>query len=503
MGILAKKIIRNTFFNIAGGSWGLLMKILLTPFILNYIGVDRFGIWALVLLFTGYFALFDMSIGTAVIKYTSSHYTKSDVKSINKVLNSALLFYAVAGGLSCVAAFFLVKWAVGNILHVPPSLVNEANFVLFGAVLIFAFSNTMSVFGSVIIGIQKMDVINKIRIIVTTLEGIGIIFFLIGGFGLTGLILNSGIIAVITSLAYVIASKRVFPQLAIGRRFLDTKTLKELLTFGTKIHFSRIGDVMHFQTDKIFISYFLQLSFVAFYEVAATAAITMRMVPFAIVSAILPAASEIKATGDENSLRELYMRSSKYLSLVSIPLLFFAFFLAPDIIRVWLGEGYELSVITLQVLLLGYFANIMTSSGSQVAIGLGKPDYVMKSSIIATVLNLVLSVILIVKIGYLGAAIGTSIAMIMAAIYFVLILHKHLGIGNAVFFQRVLFPPTGASAVALLLLYPAAYFFNISPISLIFETVLFCVLYLITLLKMNCLDTYDAELVKEYLPIKI
>ncbi len=500
---ISTKIIRNTFFNILGGSWGLLIKILLTPFIIHYIGTERFGIWALVLLFTGYFALLDLSIGTSVVKYISMHYAKKKFDSINKVVNSALVFYAVAGLISWISAIFLIKWVVENILHIPPSLIDEANFVLTWGVFIFAFSNTMNVFGSVIIGLQKMDVTNKIKIVVTTLEGIGIVLFLIGGFGLTGLILNTGIIAVITSLAYVVASKRVFPQLAIGRRFLDTKILKELLTFGAKLHFSRIGDMMHFQTDKIFITYFLQLSFVTFYEVANTVAFTMRMVPLAIVSAILPAASEIKAAGDEKSLRELYMRSSKYLSLVSIPLLFFTFFLAPSIIEVWLGNGYELSVITLQVLLLGYFANILTSSGSQVAIGLGKPDYVMKSSIIATLLNLVLSILLIVKIGYFGAALGTSIAMTIAAGYFILTLHRTLGIANFFFFQRVLFSPIGASAIALLSLYPAAHFLNTSLISLVFEALLFCAMYSVIILKMNCFDAYDVELIKDYLPIKI
>lgn len=500
---LSRKIIRNTFYNMLGGSWGLVIKILLTPFIISYIGTEKFGIWALVLLFNGYFALLDLSIGTAVITYISSHYAKKEYGSINKIVNSALVFYAAVGLLSWGAAFFLINWAVENVLHIPSSLVSEAVFVLTGGVIIFAFSNAMGVFGSVITGIQKMDVTNKIKIAVTALEGIGIILFLIGDFGLTGLILNSGIIAVITSLAYVIASKRVFPQLAIGTGFIDKKVLKELLAFGTKVQFSRIGDMMHFQTDKVFISYFLQLSLVAFYEVAATVAFTMRMVPFAIISAILPAASEIKATGDEASLRELYIRSSKYLLLISTPLLFFVFFLAPVIIEVWLGKGFELSVVTLQVLVLGYFANIMTFSGSQVATGLGKPDYVMKSSIIATVLNPVLSIFLVIKIGFFGAAMGTSISMIIAAIYFIWTLHRNLGITSVIFLKKVLFPPIVASTIALLLLYPAAYFFNTGLISLIFEATLFCAAYLAVILKMNCLDVYDAELIKEYLPIKI
>ncbi len=123
MGSLSRKIIRNTFFNMLGGSWGLLIKILLTPFIISYIGTDRFGIWALVLLFTGYFALLDFSIGTSVVKYVSSYYAKREFDSINKVVSSALVFYAVVGLLSWIAAVFIVKWAVANLLHIPPSLI--------------------------------------------------------------------------------------------------------------------------------------------------------------------------------------------------------------------------------------------------------------------------------------------------------------------------------------------------------------------------------------------
>lgn len=503
MGNLSRKIIRNTLFNTLGGSWGLLIKILLTPFIINYIGVERFGIWALVLLFNGYFALLDLSIGTAVIKYVSSHYTKKEFELINKVVNSALVFYAAAGVLSVSAAYILIRYAVENILHIPSALIHEANLVLVGGVLVFAFSNVLGVFSSVMIGLQKMDVTNKIRIAATTLEGFGIILFLVEGFGLIGLLLNSGIIAIVTSLAYVAASKKALPQLTIGTGFIDKKVLKELAVFGTKVHFSRIGDVMHFQTDKIFISYFLQLSLVAVYEVATTIAFTMRMLPFAIVSAILPAASEIEANGDKKSLGELYNRSSKYISLISVPLLFFVLFMAHGIIRVWLGEGFELSAVTLQILMLGYFANIMTFPGSQIATGLGKPGYVMKSSIIAAVLNLILSVVLIIKIGYLGAAIGTSIAMMMAAGYFIFTLHRHLGIKNLVFFKNIFISPAGASAIALLVLYPASYYFNTSLFTLLIEAVLFSAIYFSALLKMNYLDVYDEELIREYLPIKI
>lgn len=500
---ISRKIVRNTLFNMVGGFWSLLIKVLLTPIIIAYIGVDKFGIWAFVLLFTGYFALLDLSIGTAIVKYVSQYYAKREFESINKVVNSAFVFYASIGMLSCGLAFFLIRWIVENVLRVPASLLYEANFVLVGAVVIFAFSNAMSVFNSVIIGLQRMDVTNKVRISVAVLEGIGTILVLVGGYGLIGLIINAGVIAIITSLAYVLLSKNILPKLAIGSRFIDTRILKELVIFGTKVQFSRIADVMHFQTDKLFISYFLQLRLVAFYEVAAIAAFTMRMVSFSIVSAILPAASEIEATMEKKSQKELYLRSSKYLSLISVPLVFFMFFFATAIIDVWLGEGFELSATTLQVLVIGYFANIMTFPGTQVATGLGKPEYVMKSSIIAAVLNLILSVLLIMKIGYMGAPLGTSLAMVLAACYFILVLHKHLKISNFGFFKSVSFPPVGASAFALFPLYLAAYFLHVGLVEFIIGGIFFCVLYPLGILKMNYLDDYDITLIREYLPIKI
>ncbi len=41
------KIIRNTLYSIVGRIWTILIGLVLIPYIINMIGVDRFGVWSL------------------------------------------------------------------------------------------------------------------------------------------------------------------------------------------------------------------------------------------------------------------------------------------------------------------------------------------------------------------------------------------------------------------------------------------------------------------------
>ena len=67
---ISQKIIRNTTFNIIGRFWRILVALVLTPYIIRYIGIERYGIWALIGVVTSYFGLIDFGIGTSFIRFT-------------------------------------------------------------------------------------------------------------------------------------------------------------------------------------------------------------------------------------------------------------------------------------------------------------------------------------------------------------------------------------------------------------------------------------------------
>ena len=90
---ISQKIVKNTFYNMIGKFFGILAALFLTPYIIRHIGIERFGLWAIVGVMTGYFGLIDCGIGTSFVKYIAEFYTKKEVDKINQLVSTGVIFY--------------------------------------------------------------------------------------------------------------------------------------------------------------------------------------------------------------------------------------------------------------------------------------------------------------------------------------------------------------------------------------------------------------------------
>ncbi|MDP3786627.1 MAG: MATE family efflux transporter, partial [Candidatus Omnitrophota bacterium] len=121
---LSQKIVRNTIFNAVGRFWGILVALFLTPYIIHHIGIERFGILAIVGAITGYFGLFDFGIGTSFVKYIAEFYAKKEYKKINQVVNTGFIFYSVFAILIIILAFFIIN-PILTLFKIPAHLYDE------------------------------------------------------------------------------------------------------------------------------------------------------------------------------------------------------------------------------------------------------------------------------------------------------------------------------------------------------------------------------------------
>ena len=88
---ISEKIIRNTIFNIVGRFWGILVTLILMPYIVGHIGVEKYGVWAIVSVVTGYFGLLDFGIRDSFTKFIAEFYTKRDYKKLKQIINTGLI----------------------------------------------------------------------------------------------------------------------------------------------------------------------------------------------------------------------------------------------------------------------------------------------------------------------------------------------------------------------------------------------------------------------------
>lgn len=504
---ISEKILRNTLYNAIGKFWGILVALFLTPYIVNHLGVERYGIWALLTSLVGYIGFLDLGVGSSYVRYIAEYYTHEDYAKVNQVINTGFLFcLGLAIILIPLALFFTKPLLI--LLKLDPSTYPEIVFVFFWGVVIFSLSNATFVFGSIQTGLQRMELTNIVSVILTIPYALGVILFLKLGYGLKGLMILVGIMWMLQTLANFYIAKKILPEFSLNPFLFRRKMFSELLRFGIKLQISRLSHLVSFQVDKLLITYFLSVGMVTFYDLGSKVTDTIRKLPLLLVSALVPASAEIFAKGDKDGLNRLYLRGSKYLFAVGVPLFLFILVCSDLIVNVWVGPKYQLASSVIRILSIGYFFNLITGVASSIALGVGKPEFEMKYGILMSVLNFSLSLILIIKFGFYGVLVGTAFSLTLGSLYFFHLFHGYIKepLKNLWFWVKK--PLAGAfltSAILYIfnLLTGAVLLTNHRFTGLLFlglEFVVFLISYFLILIKLNFWDEYDKNLLREKIP---
>jgi O-antigen/teichoic acid export membrane protein len=493
-------IVKNTLYNALGKLWGVGVMLFLTPYIIHHVGMERYGIWALVGVLTGYAGLLDFGIRSGFVKHIAEHYAKRDFDEINRIVNSGFVFYLIFGLVLFIAAYA----GIGVLLHIfniPEKLRGEAVFVFLLGVALFCAGNAVSSFNAVLSGMQRMDLSNRIGLAMSLPNIAGVVFFLEKGYGLPGLMVNAALNLIVSSSVNFIVVFNLLPCLRFNPFLFSKKTFRALYTFGYKMQTSVVSSAVHFQMDKLLIGHFLDIGSVACYSVAAQIASKAREIPVLIISAILPTASELQARTDGDALRRLYRRSMKYVVLTGLPVFVMISLFARPFVAVWLGRGYEKTALTLQILLGSYFFNVMTGPGFVILAGMGKLRPIMRASLLGMICNLVLSVFLIVKLGYYGAVAGTAVATMIGAVYFIGMVHQTLDVPLSVLAGVVVKPFLAAALAFLVVLIVMLQTVKIGWGVLAVLSAAYLAAYGVTILMVRHLDEFDRALFSKYMSL--
>ncbi len=508
---ISKKIIRNTFYNSVGRMWMMLLTLLLTPYILHKLGVQLFAVWSLIFVITTCLGFLDLGIGSSFSKYIAEYWAKKDYSSLNSVIGFGILFFTICSAVIFFLAY-LLKGPLMWLLKVPELLQKDFTYGVIGMVVVVSLVNIFSVFREFLFGVQRMDILNKIIIFSSLFYIFFTIFFLEKGMGIEGLVYSTGIRGVVLTLSTVFFSLKLFPTLRITFFPLNMNVFKKLFNYGIKMQVSNIAGMVHLQTDKVVISYFLGLNFVTFYELGQKIATAGRSLPAIILSALVPAISEIDTYNDHTKLKDLYYKGSKYIALTIFPLIFLTLTLASDVIHLWVGKGYPLAILALQVLVIEYGLNVLTGMGTSVVRGIGKPEYETRYAVLVMILQLILSIILIQLMGFKGILLSLLVSGLSGSFYFLVTFHKFFRESFKDLAKKVYSKPFFASGFAALITFifssylkSLAFFPNRwgSLIWLSFEFLIFLISYTFFIIKMSYLEINEVQPLTVYFKPKL
>jgi len=422
LGEFSKKLATNTFFNVLGRFWSFFVSILLTPYILSSLGERNYGIWAAFLVFIGSSNLLDLGLGSSFIKFVSEYHAHKDYERINKSIFAGFVFFGLFGFV-LIGAGLIIRQPVLNFFRI-----NDASDAYILALFACAIQSVGAMVLSVFRGIQRMDKANSIEMKMLVVSGIGTVLFLLGGYGLMGLALNALICSAISLIYSWAALRRAVPHISLGVRF-DKQVLSEMFSYGAKIQISQFGALVGFQSPKFIILRFLGPVAVSLFDLSSRIASYMRAIPLLMISALIPATSELGARNDRPRILKAYLLASKYVAMITVGLVAFTVLETESVVHLWLGGGneqlHQQLVVLVQILAIGYGVNILGGAASQTGAGIGRPEFDMRSAIVLAVLSPALAASFVFRFNVMGVAVGTSLALIIAALYLLATFHRN------------------------------------------------------------------------------
>lgn len=407
---LARKIAYNVVFNSA-------LKVTSTVFIAllsirlitGYLGQEGFGEYATVLAFFAFFGAIG-DLGLANI--TAREIAKPSV-------NEAEFFGKVAGlRITASVAIILLSPLIIWFFHYAPHV--KGGIVLVTIALLFAQFSTL------LNGIfQKRLAMDRIAMV----EFVGKILQF--SFIYAAVRFDLGFLAIVSAVLGTMMFNSL-TALWLSRSFIhfsfswDRAFWRVFMHDAWPLGLTAIITFAYFKLDTIILSLLKPAADVGIYNVAYKVMENLIFFPAMLIGLILPLLSRAHQT-NEQEFREIAHKTAKVFIAIVLPIVIGTLFLAPGIIAVVSGSGFEASAAVLRILIFslagiffGHYFNML------ILVANAQKD-LMKALAIVAVVNVALNTLFIREFSYFGAALSSALTEILVVCVSAWITYKKLG----------------------------------------------------------------------------
>ena len=492
---LSSKMIRNVAFGGLRIALVAPVPFLLTPFILNRIGVRGYGTWALFVSINSLTSLVDMGLLGTLSKYVAEYYALRDYTRLNRLLNTGLVLFVSLASLVVVVLWLSSRMAVTLLFHGSDMSGRELLYLFHCATVLIWINLVTMLSASVTSGLQRLDLSNMLTAFNVVSAAIFGATWLGLGWGLRGLLYGNIASAILTLLAYTWLIHRLLPEVVFDPAQVEVAEARKIFGFSLHIYLTQAAAAIHNQIEKILLGFFVGVVPVGWYDIGGDVALKVRSAPQLLLGPVLPAAAELHALGDNRKLVELYHRTHKYLACIGVPLVCFVIAVSARFVELWIGTSLRIVAWPLSVLTLVGFFNLTTGPGYFILVGQGILRPGLYSAMMGLGLNIPLSSFLIYRFGFGGALAGTSFSIIAASIFFQYLFHRRTGYSVVRLLREAYLKPILCSVVlaTLLLFVPleSLWWFGLIACGLVFAG-----LYMTLLFLVRFFDIYDWDNLK-------
>lgn len=311
----------------------LVPQLVLVPYLIATIGESGYGIYALVWSLLMGIDQLEKSLQSGVVKYSAGFLAQKRMHEVNRVVSSSFIFslaLSVLAALGITAIAF--NWGLGG--------TDMTGALLIVAALMFLIVPLTPYLG--IIQARQQYFVNAIAETVSKYLSLGIIYtwFTWVEPSVTALVAITAGMLFVSRLAQVPVAYRLVHGLRNRPALTNRASFGLLLSFGGVTVLIALANIANNAGLRWLMGILESPAFVAHLAIMLMPGLLVKQIVQAMTVTIMPATSAYEAAGNKDLLRELLLRSMRYVTIIVLISLIAALLLMEDALNSWVGGDY-------------------------------------------------------------------------------------------------------------------------------------------------------------------
>jgi O-antigen/teichoic acid export membrane protein len=402
-----KRVAGHTAWNVLGQVLPLLAGLAAIPFLIDRLGLERFGFLSLAWVLIGYASVFDFGVAKALIRTVAAHRAAGRSAAAEASARVGLLLLLFFGLLLALGLAWAAESLVRSAFRLTGELSAEAGLALLLLAASLPFVMLTAGYVAVLSAHERFRSLNMLRI------ALGCASFAVP----TAVAFHEATLPAVVGavVAVRVVGAFAYRLLCAARCALpaaaptwDGTAARELVSLGGWLAVSNIVSPLMSYLDRLLLGALVPLREVAFYATPFDVLSKLMILPHAAMAALFPRTAAIP-TGTQ-AATALLDGSMRVLWTTMFPLFFALAVLAEPLFALWLGAEFASRAAPVaQLLALGMLFNAVAQAPATLLQAAGQPRWLAQLHLVELPIFLALLWWLTSRWGIVGTAVAAAV----------------------------------------------------------------------------------------------
>ncbi len=391
-------------------------------FLIDRLGLEQFGIWAVVLATASATRLSELGLAGSVTKFVAAARAQGDERGAAEFIQTAAITLAVVLTVALLLLLPLLSHLLPHVL--PAGAVPAGRRILPYALASMWLGTIAGVWQSGLDGCLRSD-IRALLVIGATALFLLLAYLAVPRYGLVGLAAAQVVQGVALVVAGWLLVRRLVGNPPIVPLQWSRARLRQMIGYGANVQVLTVVMLLFEPTTKLLLSRYGGLSSAGTFELAQQLVTKMRALIVESNRVIVPIIAGMHARGDQQ--RGLYATNLHVLLYLVTPLFAVLAATMPAVSEVWLGQYRTEFVMMGVALVFAWYVNSLTAPAYFAYMGRGDLRWLTVSHVILGVSNGVLGWLAAKAFGTPGILAAFVISLVAGSVIPVITYHREQG----------------------------------------------------------------------------